>query len=635
MERKFPGTLLRVYAHADRRQELRLARRAADEADADARARLECQLCELRVAPPRGSGVAFVVFDSPAAATAALKVLRENRLSIRGGLGELANAALWQVNVAASWLGSWPLREPPMRVEPAPLPSSIAWEHVGVSLGGRMLASLAVNSVLVLILAAIASPALVVEVLYGLRNGSDGSTGVQALEDPFASLRTIFSGFFFSLLFQFLPTLYTLVTMTVVLPALVVWSTRREGHITLSGFRQAVLFKAFQFNCVQFIFILSFGRAVFVALAASLASCSAGASPPPAPPPPSPLTSMLRDSALRTDTPTPPARQTWLGCLLNLGNELGQSGFESTIDSAMGLLCLACSFALAVQLLDFQVLLASLRRRARKLRRFADRRFAAAHRTVERHKEAARWRDLHAGSLDHALACEPAETPVALDGDEEPYTPIGASEEGMREPLLVEPSFKYEHDVRAGMPLWQLPFRIMFFQAHDICILTCVLTFSVISPFVFLPGIVYFAHNWALRKWQFMSCGKAVTTPPDGDKHKAASTMLLYGLLLHTLSACFFVQRTKGANGYSAPQFRLLAAWGCCLVAYLSSSSFYSSLNSRRVADEDLLSEEETRAVVLDETAGYAGPGVGIQSEAPPADEPPSASPSAWAFRFT
>jgi len=614
MESKFSGLVLRVYAHADRRAEVRLVKRLGATTEGAARARLECQLCELRAAPPRGSGVAFVVFVTPAAATAALKALREQRIPIRGGLGELINAALWQLSLLASRLGL-PPGELPMRVEPAPLPSSIAWEHCGVSIVRRMFTSLAVNSVLIVILAIISSPALVSEVLYDLNPGADASSDDQALTQIFKGLREYISNVLSGFIFQFLPTLYTLVTMTVVLPALVLWSTRQEGHLTLSGFRQAVLVKAFLFNCVQFIFILSFGRAVTAALVSSLAACD---------------------------------RQTWLGCLLDTGAQLGQSGFESTINSAMGLLCLACSFALAIQLLDFQVLLASLRRRARRLRRFAGRKIAAAHRTMERHKEAARWRELEASGSGAAPPLVEEASETGLDSseqsveDEEPFTPIGTTaEEVLRAPLLGGEREVSEHegDVRAGLPLWQLPFRIMFFQAHDICILTCVLTFSVLSPLIFLPGIVYFAHNWALRKWQFMSCGKAVTTPPDGDKHKAASTMLLNGLFLHTLATCFFVQRTVGGHpGYKAPQFRILAAWAFCLLLYLSSSSFYASLNSRRVAgEEEDPGSTEARTTLLRETAGYAGPDATevASGEAVKAEEAAACEPQAWSFRFS
>jgi hypothetical protein len=228
LSRRFPGSLLRLHALQDRRAELAIARSLAAASDTIARARLQARLAAVRSRPARGAGIAFATFASPQQARDALRSLcSDRRLPVRGALGSLLNDALWRLLQLGVLCGG-SAGEPPIRAEAAPSPDSVVWEHCGVSLLSRLLRSLLANTGLVLVLLAISTP-LVVELL----------------DDPsLQKLESQSQGPLQTLLFSLLPMLYTLVTMTVFLPVLVVFSTHREGHLSLAGFRQAVLFKA-------------------------------------------------------------------------------------------------------------------------------------------------------------------------------------------------------------------------------------------------------------------------------------------------------------------------------------------------------------------------------------------------------
>lgn len=503
LERKFPGTVLKVYAHLDRRRERRLEQQLAALRDVKGRERLERQLAVLRAQPALGAGIAFVVFDSPASASAALKSLRRRRVALRGALGELANATLWRLMAARPG----PLREPPMRAEPAPPPDSLLWHHIGLGPAGRALRTVAVNALLVMVLAVLSSPSLLAVVAFDA-----AGAGHQAGSERWARFvkHARGNGALAGLLFQFLPVLLSLLIATSVLPIFLRASTRAECHLSVGGFRQALISKSFHFNCVNILFVLAFGRAALAALAQRARDCD-----------------WARDNGFQQ-------------CTQSFVRLLEQRWIENSVASAMGLLSTASTFSIAWGLLDYQLLLSSLGRRLRLARG-----------------------DLRAPLLEEGEGGE-QELPRLLR-------------------WLTDPS----------------PDALVFSQAHDLCLLTCALTFSILAPLVLLPGVLYFAFLVAAQKWKMMSSVAPRQGAADGRLSRAAASLLRMGLLIHVLSATSFVYVRGGRL-----QFALLAALSCGLLAAASARALFSS---HAVADGG--ESSQPRVAVLAEAGGYAGEG--------------------------
>ena len=350
----------------------------------------------------------------------------------------------------------------------------------------------------------------------------------------------------------------------------------------------------------QFEFVLSFGRAVLVSVRGTMNDC--------------------KNQSLSLSS-----------CLHNLGKRLSDEWQSSSAISATSLLCLATTIALHVQLLDFQVLLAWLQRCGRHMRLWA----AGLSASLRRAGEQRRLREAQrrAADPDAAAAVEaeadlgeqeagfdsPAQL-LADDGEEwahevrQSQAALSPADRRLLTPLLADDEMENVGDVRAGPPLWQYPYRILFFQAHDLCVLTLALTFSVVAPLILIPGSLYFVNSYAVRKWQFMSIAKETETPPDSDKHRAAATMLLYGLFVHVFTAAFFVQRQYGGVHYDNPnvggltgcrQFQVLAAFAVALLLFLSSSFLYKSLAPPTVNDE--ADARQIRAALLEESKSYGG----------------------------
>ena len=267
LRQRFGATVLRVYAHTDRRRERHLAGEVAI-ATGVRRAALEQQLARVRAIPQKGAGVAFAVFDSPSSCSAALAALRQRRMLLRGTLGEIADVTRWRLGAR----NTEDAYDPPLRAEPAPAPDALLWQHVGLGPVGRAARTVLVNVALLCCCAVLSSPAILLVVAF------DAAASPGSLDSPSrwwqrTVMRAHGHGAMQGFLLQFVPSCASLLIMTYLLPYLFRRATQAECHLSMGGYRQALLSKSFLFNVVNVVFVLGFGRAALAALVQRARDC--------------------------------------------------------------------------------------------------------------------------------------------------------------------------------------------------------------------------------------------------------------------------------------------------------------------------------------------------------------------------
>ena len=214
------------------------------------RVRLEARLEELRAQPPRGAGIAFIVCFSPLHASRVLSELAPFR--VRGVLGSV---------LATLSNGKGPL---PWRADWAPPPETIYVDNVGLGAYGRAARTLSANAAVFLILVVVACPSVLAVVSFDA-----AAVGAQQRWKRFLSSAGLGAG----LLLQWVPTLLSLVFMQHVLPWLLAWATRRERHLSAGSEARALLIKSVQFNTMNVLIVLAFGRAALAAALQLLLEC--------------------------------------------------------------------------------------------------------------------------------------------------------------------------------------------------------------------------------------------------------------------------------------------------------------------------------------------------------------------------
>ena len=327
LRRRFGQSVLRVYAHTDRRRERRLAGEVAV-ATGERRAVLEQQLARVRAMPQKGAGIAFAVFDSPVSCNAALAALRERRLLLRGTLGEIADLTRWRLGARAGTVDAY---DPPLRAEPAPAPDALLWQHVGLGPVGRAARTVAVNIALLCCCAVMSSPAILLVVAFDAA-ASPGSVDSPSRWWQRTVMRPHGHGAVQGFLLQFVPSCASLLIMTYALPYLFQRAAQAECHLSMGGYRQALLSKSFLFNVLNVVFVLGFGRAALAALVQRARDCD-----------------WARDNGVSDCT------QSFVLLLERLW-------IDNSVASAMGLLSIAASISIAVSLLNWRLLAAHLLR---------------------------------------------------------------------------------------------------------------------------------------------------------------------------------------------------------------------------------------------------------------------------------
>jgi len=249
LDERVPGSVHAVFVPRDSRAERELERKLAACSGAR-RAHLEARLEALRAQPPRGAGIAFLVCLSPLHASRVLSELAPFR--VRGVLGDV---------LATVSNGRGPL---PWRADWAPPPEAIYADNIGLGAYGRAARTLSVNIVVFLVLVVVACPSVLAVVSFDA-----AAVGVRQRWQHFLSRAGLGAG----LLLQWVPTLASLVFMQHLLPWLLAWATRRERHLSVGSEARALLTKSVQFNTLNVLIVLAFGRAALAAALQLLLEC--------------------------------------------------------------------------------------------------------------------------------------------------------------------------------------------------------------------------------------------------------------------------------------------------------------------------------------------------------------------------
>ncbi len=249
LDARVAGCVHAVFVPRDCLAERALQRQLAS-CSAARRAQLEARLEEVRAKPARGAGIAFLVCHSPLHASRVLSELAPFR--VRGFLGEV---------LATLSNGRGPL---PWRADWAPPPETIYVDNVGLGATGRAARTLSVNTVVFLILVVVACPSILAVVSFDA-----AEVGARQRWKRFLSSAGLGAG----VLLQWLPTLASLIFMQHVLPWLLAWATRRERHLSAGSEARALLIKSVQFNTLNVIVVLAFGRAALAAALQLLLEC--------------------------------------------------------------------------------------------------------------------------------------------------------------------------------------------------------------------------------------------------------------------------------------------------------------------------------------------------------------------------
>uniref|UniRef100_A0A2P2QNF2 CSC1-like protein At4g35870 n=1 Tax=Rhizophora mucronata TaxID=61149 RepID=A0A2P2QNF2_RHIMU len=201
------------------------------------RAELETELAAYKEGRAQGAGVAFVVFKDVYTANKAVQDFRCERKRRFGKFFSITELRLQR--------NQW-------KVERAPLAADIYWNHLGLSKLSQKLRRLFVNTCLLLMLLFFSSPLAVITAL----QSAGRIINAEAMDHAQSWLAWAqSSGWFASLIFQFLPNVIIFVSMYIVVPSVLSYLSKFERHLTVSGEQRAALLKMVCFFLVNLILL--------------------------------------------------------------------------------------------------------------------------------------------------------------------------------------------------------------------------------------------------------------------------------------------------------------------------------------------------------------------------------------------
>ena len=343
------------------------------------------------------------------------------------------------------------------RCDPAPPPSGVLWENVGVAPGRRFLLTLLVNACVFLGLVFVSSPLALFAYAGELANNLDPK--IDWRWDAWLNWARVRGGFYGGLVFQFAPNAVSLVMIYLVIPRVLEFTTRAEKHLTRSGALRSLVSKEFSFFLVNLLLLLALGKAALSAVVEQIRECQWHA--------------------------TPDACETKFLAIL------GESFVAEAAMSLFGFLCTCCTLGPAWELLSV----------------FAWGREAAAEKRARRAEEAEeRLSSFSSPLLDETsrdVRGEPnpvrraALTNSFANAVPAPEEEGGRLFSGEKKTLRASPDPVLARRRRSPRrPTFDLPGQ----HAFNATVLACAVTFASLAPALLLPGTLFFAVRYLVHK---------------------------------------------------------------------------------------------------------------------------------------
>lgn len=199
---------------------------------------LDTKLMDYKDGRAPGAGIAFVIFKDVYTTNKAVKDFRMERKS--KPIGRFF--PLMELQLERS---RW-------RVERAPLASDIYWSHLGLSKLSLRCRRIAVNTCLLIMLLFFSSPLALVNAIKSAARiiNVEAVDSAQSWLDWFGN-----SGWFASVIFQFLPNVLLFASMYIIIPSVLSYLSKFERHLTVSGEQRAAMLKMFCFFLVNLILL--------------------------------------------------------------------------------------------------------------------------------------------------------------------------------------------------------------------------------------------------------------------------------------------------------------------------------------------------------------------------------------------
>lgn len=200
---------------------------------------LETKLMDYKEGRAPGAGIAFVVFKDVYTTNKAVKDFRTERKK-KKPIGQFF--PLMELQLERS---RW-------RVERAPPASDIYWSHLGLSKLSLRLRRVAVNTCLLLMLLFCSSPLALISAM----KRAARIVNAEAMDSAQSWLNWLEgSGWFASVILQFLPNVLLFVSMYIIIPSVLSYLSKFERHLTVSGEQRAALLKMVCFFLVNLILL--------------------------------------------------------------------------------------------------------------------------------------------------------------------------------------------------------------------------------------------------------------------------------------------------------------------------------------------------------------------------------------------
>ena len=357
------------------------------------------------------------------------------------------------------------------RCDPAPPPSGVLWENVGVAPGRRFLLTLTVNTSVFLGLVFVSSPLALFSYAGELANNLDPK--VDWRWDAWLAWARQTGGFYGGLVFQFLPNTISLIMIYLVIPRVLEFTTRLEKHLTRSGALRSLVSKEFSFFLVNLLLLLALGKAALSAAVEQIRECQWHLTPD--------------------------------ACEHKFLSILGESFVAEAAMSLFGFLCTCTTLGPAWELLS----VFAWGREAAADRVFARR--AEETRSAEAEREASLYGESRGGDMrfssSDASDVAPRDTRgqyirrAALTNSFANAVPApeedGRLISGELKTLRASPDQILARRKRSPRrPTFDLPGQ----HAFNATVLACAVTFASLAPALLLPGTLFFAVRYLVHK---------------------------------------------------------------------------------------------------------------------------------------
>ncbi|RWV87172.1 hypothetical protein GW17_00050864 [Ensete ventricosum] len=199
---------------------------------------LQSKLLDYHDGRAPGAGIAFVIFKDVYTANKAVRDFRSERK--KSPIGRFFPVMELQLE-RSRW-----------RVERAPPPEDIYWNHLGLSKLSLRLRKIAVNTCLLLMLLFCSSPLAIISAM----KSAARIINAEAVDHAQSWLTWLEgSSWFGALVLQFLPNVLIFVSMYIIIPSALFYLSKFECHLTVSGEQRAALLKMVCFFLVNLILL--------------------------------------------------------------------------------------------------------------------------------------------------------------------------------------------------------------------------------------------------------------------------------------------------------------------------------------------------------------------------------------------